>query len=255
MEAVSPLPPPPPPPLPFSLSLSSSHREHASRSTKGMQLLILPLYGGLPYTEQVCFWPWTTTLFPGSHAWVVPGNEAGTTRRISFHILTCVSVEGVSQDPTKHKKGEEFFCLLVVFWYYLFVCLFVCLFVVCLFVCLSVCLFVCLFAQVVVATNIAETSVTINGIVYGVCTSRPMNHFFTTLFLLLQFLLFPPSSLFALLSSLLPQSISLSPVPRLATSFPLSLVTSVSTILLSLLCSYRLWLCEVKSLLPKNFFR
>lgn len=36
---------------------------------------------------------------------------------ISFHILTCVSVEGVSQDPTKHKKGEEFFCPLVVFWY------------------------------------------------------------------------------------------------------------------------------------------
>ena len=34
-----------------------------------------------------------------------------------------------------------------------------------------------LFAQVVVATNIAETSVTINGIVYGVCTSHLMNSF------------------------------------------------------------------------------
>ena len=28
-------------------------REHASRSTKGMQLLVLPLYGGLPFQEQV----------------------------------------------------------------------------------------------------------------------------------------------------------------------------------------------------------
>ena len=28
-------------------------REHAGRTRKGMQLLILPLYGGLPYSEQV----------------------------------------------------------------------------------------------------------------------------------------------------------------------------------------------------------
>ena len=31
----------------------SFHREHASRSKKGMQMLVLPLYGGLPYSEQV----------------------------------------------------------------------------------------------------------------------------------------------------------------------------------------------------------
>lgn len=33
-------------------------REHAERTTKGLQLLPLPLYGGLPYSEQV----WKTSL-------------------------------------------------------------------------------------------------------------------------------------------------------------------------------------------------
>ena len=46
----------------------------------------------------------------------------------------------------------------------------------------------------------------------------------SSLLFLLLFVLFPPSSLFPLLSSLLPLSISLSPIPRLATCFPFSLV-------------------------------
>ena len=161
-----------PPLLPFSLSLSSSLREHASRSTKGMQLLILPLYGGLPYTEQVCSWPWTATLSPGSHGVVPacdPGNEAGTDfiphshLRFSWRCFTGL-----------HQTQERWGVLLPAC--SVLVLMFVCLFV--LFVCLVI---VCclLFAQVVVATNIAETSVTINGIVYGVCTSHPVNHFFT----------------------------------------------------------------------------
>ncbi len=29
------------------------HREHAERARKGMKLMVLPLYGGLPYSEQV----------------------------------------------------------------------------------------------------------------------------------------------------------------------------------------------------------
>ena len=34
-------------------SVVSQLREHSSRSSKGMQLMALPMYGGLPFSEQV----------------------------------------------------------------------------------------------------------------------------------------------------------------------------------------------------------
>ena len=36
-----------------SVSELSLYREHASLSKKGLQLQVLPMYGGLPYSEQV----------------------------------------------------------------------------------------------------------------------------------------------------------------------------------------------------------
>ena len=109
------------------------YREHASRSSKGMQLMAAPLYGGLPYGDQV--------IYRNRYFLVGP----------LVYTACCSTVEGVPESSTKHQKGSSFphegiFSLSILF---------------------SSSSFFNEFLQVVVATNIAETSVTIPGIVFG----------------------------------------------------------------------------------------
>ncbi len=42
----------------LSVTVLTPDREHAGRAKKGMQLMVLPLYGGLPYSEQVSSSAW-----------------------------------------------------------------------------------------------------------------------------------------------------------------------------------------------------
>jgi len=63
-------------------------REHASRATKGMQLLVLPLYGSLPYFEQLKVFQRTP---PNTRKVVIATNIAETSVTINgiVYVIDC----------------------------------------------------------------------------------------------------------------------------------------------------------------------
>ena len=66
-----------------TLFLSTSFpREHANQSSKGMQLSPVPLYGGLPYGEQV-FSHGNTFTHDNENAW---GYPAGDALFVGYHV-------------------------------------------------------------------------------------------------------------------------------------------------------------------------